>query len=186
VAARLADKYLEQAAQQLLKLCSSSSSAAVAPAAGDTTAAAAAAAAGGDADPLAFKTHCRALLATMAASVIGLMSRLRDFDGFADDSSSSSSSSDDSWAQLKVVGTTGANMIGAPGVRDRAAEALTAAVRHLQGGDRELLEQVSQPMQQQCAAFVRVLLVCCCPSFCFWLGQVAGCANNQYGTVVGW
>lgn len=137
MAARLADKYLEQAAQQLLQLCSSSSSAAAPPAA-DT----AAAAAGGDTDPLVFKTRCRALLATMAASVIGLMSRLRDFDGFTD-GSSSSSSSDGSWAQLKVVGTTGANMIGAPGVRDRAAAALTAAVRHLQGGDRELLEQVS-------------------------------------------
>jgi hypothetical protein len=76
------------------------------------------------------------------------MSRLRDFDGFTDGSSGSSdgsnggSSGSSGWPQLRVVGTTAANMIGAPGVRDRAAAALTAAVRHLKGGDRELLEQV--------------------------------------------
>lgn len=80
----------------------------------------------------------------MCATVIGLMSRLRDFDGFTDGSSSSSSS----WPQLRVVGTTAANMIGAAGVRDRAAAALTVAVRHLKGGDRELLEQVRAVLVQ--------------------------------------
>jgi hypothetical protein len=173
----LADKYLEQAAQQLLQLCSSSSSssaAAATPAAADT----AAAAAKGDADPLVFKTHCRALLATMAASVIGLMSRLRDFDGFTDGSSSSSSSSGDgSWGQLKVVGTTGANMIGAPGVRDRAAAALTAAVKHLQGGDRELLEQVRHRTPLLCAASLSLALLV---FYCLW-----GSASDPVGAS-GW
>jgi hypothetical protein len=85
-----------------------------------------------------FKTRCRALLATMASTVIGLMSNLRDFEGFTAESELDSSSS---WPQVQVVGSCGVP-VGSPGVRDRAAAALTAAVVHLKGGDRELLEQV--------------------------------------------
>jgi hypothetical protein len=91
-------------------------------------------------DPLVFKTRCRALLATMASTVIGLMSNLRDFEGFTAQSDLDSSSS--SWPQVQVVGGC-VPPIGAPGMRDRAAAALTAAVVHLKGGDRELLEQVN-------------------------------------------
>jgi hypothetical protein len=133
IAARLADKYLEQAAAQLTQLCSSNSS--------DTTAATAesSAAAAAGLDPLVFKTRVRGLLGTMAATVIGLMSRLRDFDGFVSDPDSSSS-----WPQLQVVGgVVGGQQVGSPGVRDRAAVALAGAMKRLRGGgDRELLEQV--------------------------------------------
>jgi hypothetical protein len=93
---------------------------------------------------LVFKTRVRGLLGTMAATVIGLMSRLRDFDGFVSDPDTSSSSRSSSWPQLQVVGgVVGGQQVGSSGVRDRAAVALAGAMKRLRGGgDRELLEQV--------------------------------------------
>jgi hypothetical protein len=159
IATRLAEKYLEDGARQLIQLCSSSSSRA-GPSA--TATAAAGSNAADQVDALAFKTQCRGLLASMAAVVIGLMSRLRDFEGFvapsaADEAaaaaaaaaagSTSGSTNDADLAAaaaniLQVVGGC-ASPIGRPGVRNCAAAALTIAIRHLQGGDRELLEQAS-------------------------------------------
>jgi hypothetical protein len=100
-----------------------------------------------------FKTRCRGLLASMAATVIGLLSRLPDFNGFGGSSSSSSTAAavaGSSYPNLQVVGGCG-SPIGAPGIRNRGAAALAAAIRHLQGGDRELLEQ---------AAYTALLLMC--------------------------
>lgn len=133
-AARLADKYLETAAQQLTQLCSSGSSSS-------------------DSDPTLFKTRCRGMLASMAAVIIGLMSRLRDFEGFTSTTAvgdGKEQSAEDLLQNLQVVGNC-IPPIGSPGVRNRAAAALIVAIKHLRGGDRELLEQ---------ASYTSLLLMC--------------------------
>lgn len=130
-ATRLADKYLEQAGQQLLEVCRSSHA---------PPGAAAAARDGEQADGNDMpevKTRIRGLLISIAATTGGLLSRLPDFDGFGVSSSSRSSSA---WPDLKVVGCC-APPIGAPGVRNRAAAAVAAAIVHLKGSHRDLLEQ---------------------------------------------
>ncbi|KAF8058035.1 proteasome activator subunit 4 [Scenedesmus sp. PABB004] len=152
-AARLAEKYLEDAAAQLDQLCGG----------GDG----AAAAGGGELDAVAFKTRVRGLLAAMAAVTIGLMSRLRDFEGFVNTSApepGAGGEPGDPGAggeaggagvnavidSLQVVGGC-APPIGRPGARNRVAGALARAIRHLRGGDRELLEQ---------ASYTSLLLMC--------------------------
>ena len=131
-AEQLIKQHLEQAGEALVTLCSDRAQESL-PAAGGTN--------GGVDEDRSFKLQAQSLLCRIGAVLVGTMSRLREFEGFpgmGPDKGSNSSTS--AAVPLRVVGWLGPP-VGGIDVRNRAAKVLTTAMRHLRGGDRELLEQ---------------------------------------------